>query len=104
MESLLLYEIDPSETSKVLAGNIIRCLEGQPPTFASRPFLEVNARWLNGHELCDALGLGNPSLYYWALMAGQVCHSLRSYESYCTDYCSVSSSCHYVILTDQYPL
>jgi hypothetical protein len=29
MESLLLYEIDPSETSKTLANNIIRCLEGQ---------------------------------------------------------------------------
>jgi hypothetical protein len=29
MESLLLYEIDPSETSKTLANNIIRCLEAQ---------------------------------------------------------------------------
>lgn len=31
MESLLLYEIDPSETSKTLANNIIRCLEAQVP-------------------------------------------------------------------------
>ncbi len=87
MESLLMNEIDPTETSKVLAGNIIKCLEAQPPTYASRPFLEVNARWLNGNDLCDALGLGRPSLYYWALMAGQclffmaLCYTNRSFRS-----------------------
>ena len=87
MESLLMNEIDPTETSRVLAGNIIKCLEAQPPAFASRSFLEVNARWLNGNELCDALGLGRPSPYYWALMAGQclffmaLCYSNRSFRS-----------------------
>ncbi|KAI9681409.1 MAG: hypothetical protein M1817_002692 [Caeruleum heppii] len=71
MESLLVSEIDPTETSKVLANNIIKSLEGQPPTFASRDFLYANARWLNGNELGDRLGLGRPSLWYWALVAGQ---------------------------------
>ena len=71
MESLLMHEINPTATSKVLAANIIHCLEAQPPAYASRSFLEVNARWLNGNDLCDALGLGNPSFYYWTLMAGQ---------------------------------
>lgn len=84
MESLLMNEINPTETSKVLAANVIRCLEDQPPTYASRSFLEVNARWLNGSELCDALGLGRPSAWYWALMAGQciffmsICYLYRS--------------------------
>ncbi|KIW73699.1 hypothetical protein PV04_01797 [Phialophora macrospora] len=84
MESLLLNEINPSNTSQVLANNIIRCLENQPPTYASRSFLEVNARWLNGAELADALGLGNPGWWYWALMAGQciffscLCYTYRS--------------------------
>lgn len=84
MESLLMNEINPTETSKVLAANIIRCLENQPPTYASRSFLEVNARWLNGNELCDALALGRPSPWYWALMAGQciffmsLCYLYRS--------------------------
>ncbi|KIW96340.1 uncharacterized protein Z519_03409 [Cladophialophora bantiana CBS 173.52] len=84
MESLLLNEINPSNTSQVLANNIIRCLENQPPTFASRSFLEVNARWLNGNELADALGLGKPGAWYWALMAGQciffacLCYTYRS--------------------------
>ncbi|KAL2410496.1 hypothetical protein ABEF95_012163 [Exophiala dermatitidis] len=84
MESLLMNEINPTETSKILAANIIRCLEAQPPTYASRSFLEVNARWLNGNELCDALGLGRPSVWYWALMTGQciffmsMCYLYRS--------------------------
>ena len=84
MESLLMHEINPTETSKILAANIIRCLEAQPPAYASRSFLEVNARWLNGNDLCDALGLGNPSFYYWTLMAGQciffmsICYFYRS--------------------------
>lgn len=71
MEVMLLYEIEPTETSVTLAHNILRCLENQPPTFASRSFLEANCRWLNGNELCDRLHLGRPSLYHWALMAGQ---------------------------------
>ncbi|KAJ9624396.1 hypothetical protein H2204_010849 [Knufia peltigerae] len=84
MESLLMNEINPTDTSKILAANVIRCLENQPPTYASRSFLEVNARWLNGSDLCDALGIGRPSAWYWALMAGQclffmsVCYLYRS--------------------------
>jgi len=84
MESLLISEICPSETSKVLANNIILSLQGQPPTYASRDFLVASARWLNGDELADALGLGRPSLYYKALVAGQcifficICYTYRS--------------------------
>ncbi|KIY00284.1 uncharacterized protein Z520_03969 [Fonsecaea multimorphosa CBS 102226] len=84
MESLLLNEINPSNTSQILANNIIRCLENQPPTYASRSFLEVNARWLNGNDLADALGLGRPGPWYWALMTGQciffacLCYTYRS--------------------------
>jgi hypothetical protein len=71
MEALLLYEVHPSDTSRILANNIIKCLEGQPPGYASADFLTVSARWLNGNDLCDELGLMRPGLYYWALMAGQ---------------------------------
>ena len=87
MESLLITEIRPSETSRVLAGNLIKSLAAKPPTYASTSFLEVNARWLNGNELCDALGLGRPTVYYWALMAGQclffmaLCYFYRSFTS-----------------------
>ena len=70
-EALLLYEIHPTETSKILANNIIKCLEGQPPGYTSAEFLTASARWLNGNDLCDQLGLMRPSAYYWVLMAGQ---------------------------------
>lgn len=71
MESIMITEIYPSETSKILANNIIKSLEDTPPVYLSKEFLEVGSRWLNGNDLCDGLGLGNPGYYYWALMAGQ---------------------------------
>ncbi|EPE30649.1 hypothetical protein GLAREA_03616 [Glarea lozoyensis ATCC 20868] len=71
MESLMVSEIHPSEMSKVLANNIITSLHTQPPAFASRQFLEASARWMNGNQMGDELGMGRPSWYYWALMAGQ---------------------------------
>lgn len=86
MESLLMNEINPSQTSQVLANNIIRCLENQPPAYPSRSFLEASARWLNGNELCDALGLGRPSFYHTCLVAGQcmffmaICYTYRSFS------------------------
>ena len=71
MEILLLHEMKPTEISRVLANNIIKSLANQPPGFASESFLQVTSRWLNGNELRDALGIGRPSIYYWALTFGQ---------------------------------
>lgn len=71
MEILMLYEVHPTPTSRILANNVIRSLQDQPPTFASQQFLEVNARWLNRSGISDELGLGRPGIYYWSLMAGQ---------------------------------
>lgn len=82
IDSMLLFEVNPSETSKVLANNIILALQGQPPAYASRDFLNANARWLNGNELGDDLGLGRPSLYYWALVAGQCMLFMASSYTY----------------------
>ncbi|KAK3686519.1 hypothetical protein LTR37_019727 [Vermiconidia calcicola] len=87
-ESLLFHEIHPSPTSRIMANNIIKSLEGQPPGYASADFLVASARWLNGNELCDELGLPRPSAYYWALMAGQCmffcffCYTYRSVPSW----------------------
>ncbi|EDU48531.1 repeatdomain containing protein [Pyrenophora tritici-repentis] len=71
MESILYHEVDPSEMSKTMANNIIYALKEEPPTFASADMLTASARWLNGNELCDRLGLKRVSSYYWSLMAGQ---------------------------------
>lgn len=70
-ESLLYHEVKPSEMSKILANNIIKSLDGQPPGYASADMLIASARWLNGNDLADHLGLARPSLYFTALMAGQ---------------------------------
>ena len=71
MESIIMTEVYPTDTGKVLANNIINCLEDTPPAYISREFLEAGSRWLNGNELCDGLGIGRPGWYYWALMEGQ---------------------------------
>lgn len=70
-ESLFLHEVNPSETSKILANNIIKSLASRPPAYASADMLIASARWLNGNDLADRLGLPRPSLYFWALMFGQ---------------------------------
>jgi hypothetical protein len=70
METMLLYELAPTETSKVLAQNFVKWIEDQPPAYLSKGFMEAGCRWMNGNEMCDALGLGRPSMYSYALFAG----------------------------------
>ena len=70
LESILAYEIKPTDMSQVLANNIITGLENTAPTYASRGFSEANAWWLNGSELATALGIKKPTLYYRAVMLG----------------------------------
>lgn len=82
MESLLMYEISPTPTSRILANNIIKSLDDQPPGYASADMLIASARWLNGNELCDELGLARPSLYYWSLIAGQCFFFMGIYYAY----------------------
>lgn len=83
METLLHSEISPTATSRILANNIIKSIDDQPPGYASADMLIASARWLNGNELCDQLGLARPSLYYWSLIAGQclffmsICYGYR---------------------------
>jgi len=71
MESLMLSELHPSETSRVLANNILTGMSGQPPTYASREFLAAEAYWLNGAKLSSELAIERPRLYYSALVLGQ---------------------------------
>lgn len=69
MESVL-SEVQPTRMSQILAKNIILSLENTSPSYASHEFMEVMARWLNGKQLSDRLDIGNPPLYYWALVTG----------------------------------
>ena len=71
-ETLLYYEIEPTETSRILAQNLVKGLQGEPPLYASADIIIAGARWLNGDELCDQLGLYRPSLYYRSVMTFQM--------------------------------
>jgi hypothetical protein len=71
MESMFLHELEATETSKVVGYNFIKCLEDLPPLNVSSSFIAAGSRWFNGDELCDALDLGRPGLYYYLLLAGQ---------------------------------
>ena len=71
----------PSSTSRILANNVISCLQDQPPARPSKEFLQVNARWLMGQKLADALDIGRPPFYFWALMTLQ-CLTIASI-TYC---------------------
>ncbi|KAB8256614.1 hypothetical protein BDV32DRAFT_141056 [Aspergillus pseudonomiae] len=83
MESISVSELDPTDTGRILAQNIIIGLENTAPTYASKEYLEAMARKLNGDELSDRLDLPRPSLYYQALVYGHcimvmaTCYGLR---------------------------
>lgn len=71
MESCYLHELNMTETSKTVAYNFVRCVESlPPPLIISRGFIEAGSRWINGHELCDELGLGRPGWLSYAVFAG----------------------------------
>lgn len=72
MESLLISEIDPTETGKILAKNIIIGLENTAPAYASKEFMEAMSRLLNGDQLSNELDIPRPNLYYRMLIWGYV--------------------------------
>ncbi|KAK1987879.1 tat pathway signal sequence [Colletotrichum cereale] len=83
MESLLASEIQPSDTSRVLANNVLTGLCNQPPSHVSREFLAAETYWLNGPKLARALAVDRPPFYYSLLIVGQciffmvMCYSRR---------------------------
>ncbi|KAJ5958062.1 uncharacterized protein N7479_005212 [Penicillium vulpinum] len=70
MESLLVSEIRPTETGKILVKNIIIGLENTAPAFASKEFMEAMSRLLNGDQLADELEIPRSNLYYRVLIWG----------------------------------
>ncbi|KAK3345417.1 hypothetical protein B0H65DRAFT_466579 [Neurospora tetraspora] len=72
IESIMLSELsDPSETSAVLANNIIAALANQPPLRSSASFLRAQAYWLNGSSLCQTLKIPKPPVFYKMLVGSQ---------------------------------
>ncbi|KXH51237.1 tat pathway signal sequence [Colletotrichum simmondsii] len=88
MESLLASEIQPSDTSRALANNVLTGLAEQPPWHVSREFLAAETYWLNGPKLARALAVEKPPFYYSLLILGQclffmfMCYSRRLFPSW----------------------
>lgn len=70
MESLLYYELNPSATGKILSNNCVESYRDASPMNISREFIEAGSRWMNGDEVCDALGMSRPGWYHSALIMG----------------------------------
>lgn len=71
MESLYVNELSTTETSQVVAHNLISCVENLPSPFnISREFSEAGARWVNGDDLCNELKLGHPRIVAYLAFAG----------------------------------
>ncbi|KAI5852631.1 hypothetical protein DFP73DRAFT_469916 [Morchella snyderi] len=71
MEYILIHDIKPSETSRILSQNIIASIANTPPSYPSADFLVATARWLNGNELCDELGLPQAPFFSKVLVFAQ---------------------------------
>ncbi|KAK2066106.1 tat pathway signal sequence [Colletotrichum caudatum] len=90
MESLMASEIEPSDTSRVLANNVLSGLCNQPPSYVSREFLAAETYWLNGPKLARALAVAQPPFYYTLLIIGQciffmvMCYSRRLFPHWDT--------------------
>jgi hypothetical protein len=69
-ETLLISELQPTETGQVLVRNILLSLDNNFPLYASQEFMEALMRWMNGNELSNKLGLKNPSPVSWIMVAG----------------------------------
>ncbi|KAH6688615.1 tat pathway signal sequence [Plectosphaerella plurivora] len=70
MESLLVSEVDPTNTSRTLANNVLTSLANQPPVYLSRGFLAAETYWLNGSDLSGALAIERPPLKYRLAVLG----------------------------------
>lgn len=70
MEAILVSEVQPTETSQILAANILVSLEKNYPLYASTAYMRALVWWMNGNELSNKLGMSRPSLYYQLLVLG----------------------------------
>ncbi|RFU80026.1 hypothetical protein TARUN_2144 [Trichoderma arundinaceum] len=70
MESMLLHELQVTETSLIVGHNFVECVKDLPPFNVSAGFIEAGSRALNGDELCDSLGFGRPGMLSYACWRG----------------------------------
>ncbi|KAF5024509.1 hypothetical protein F66182_3449 [Fusarium sp. NRRL 66182] len=70
MESLAYNELLVTPTSVVIGYNFVEALKDLPPANISDGFIQAASRVLNGHRICDQLGMGRPGWYSYACFTG----------------------------------
>jgi len=68
MEATLAYEINPTETSALMAQALVSGIVNKPPMYSSANMIIAGARWMNGDKLIDQFGLYKPSPIYTGLV------------------------------------
>ncbi|KAJ5971062.1 uncharacterized protein N7479_000980 [Penicillium vulpinum] len=64
MESIMMCEPEPTESSKSIGANFVTAIQDYPGVNVSKPMLEVGCRVLNGEELGDKMGFSRPRTFY----------------------------------------
>jgi ER-bound oxygenase mpaB/B'/Rubber oxygenase, catalytic domain len=72
MESVYYHQLRPTPNSAIVLENFVVCLADLAyPLTISRGFIEEGGRQLAGKEICDALKVPKPGLWYKACFQGQ---------------------------------
>jgi hypothetical protein len=84
MEVMMEHESQPTTSSQTVARNFIQTITSTRPHKLSRGFVAAGARYMNGDEICDKLGIQHPNPLHYATFHGcrwlaiTLCHLQRS--------------------------
>lgn len=64
MESIMMCEPEPTESSKSIGANFVAAVQDYPGINVSKPMIEVGCRVLSGDDLGDKMGFSQPGVFY----------------------------------------
>lgn len=70
MDSIMMCEPEPTESSKSIGANFVAAVQDYPGINVSKPMIEVGCRVLSGDELGDKMGFSRPGVFYRASFRG----------------------------------
>ncbi|KAI9926530.1 hypothetical protein ASPWEDRAFT_176498 [Aspergillus wentii DTO 134E9] len=70
MESIMLCEPPPTESSKLIGLNFVTAIQDFPGINVSKSMIEVGCRAMSGDEMGDEMGLSRPGMFYYASFKG----------------------------------
>lgn len=70
VESIIMCEPAPTESSKSIGANFVAPVQDYPGINVSKPMIEVGCRVLSGDDLGDKMGFSRPGMFYRASFRG----------------------------------